>query len=122
MTVSITSIDPECTSMAAYDLPKHVLDAVEEVALFLLGFALGTWLELFLRQRQRKPFEQLPLLFRELRRCLHLHGREQIPLAAAVHVRHALAAQPQRGAGLGSRMHLHRLGAVERRHTDFAAQ
>src|SRR3989442_1654573 len=66
-------------------LTKHVFDTVEEIAL-VLRFVARPRLELLLRERFRQLFEQLALLFRELLRRLHLHGREQIAAARLARV------------------------------------
>src|SRR5262245_20792065 len=79
-------------------------------------------LELLLRQHLRQLIEQLPLFLGELLRCLHLDGGEEIAASTAVDVGHALAAQPQRRAGLRAFRYLHRLGAVERRNLNFPAK
>src|SRR5262249_39975628 len=82
-------------------LPEHVLDAVEEVALFLrIVLAARARLELFLRQRFGELLDDLALVARELLRRPHLHGGEQIAAAAAADVGHPLALEPQRRAGL----------------------
>src|SRR5262249_47461031 len=97
-----------------------VLDAIEEVALVLV-FALSR-LELFLRQRPGEILDQLALLPSQLPRRLHLHGREQVAAAASVDVGHSFAAQAQRGPGLRAFVDLHRLGSLERRHLNLAAE
>src|SRR5438270_616059 len=89
---SVSGSSTWSTSSAGHRLPKHVLDAIEQVAL-VRGFFARAWLELFFRQRFRELFEQLPLILRQLFRSLHLHRREQIAAAAAVDVRHSLAAE-----------------------------
>src|SRR5438552_1950807 len=108
-------------SIAGHVLPKHVLDAIEQVALvlFLVPFA---WFELFLRQRLGELLERLPLLLVQLLRGRHLDGGKQIAAATAVDVGHPLAAQPQRRPRLRAFGDFHLLRAVERRHVDFAAE
>src|SRR6266852_1675235 len=83
---------------------------------------MRTRLELFFRERPGELFDELSLIAGQLLRCLDLHGREQIASPASVDIRHALAFQPERGAGLRSLGDLHGFGPVERRHLDVAAK
>src|ERR1051326_527344 len=102
-------------------LSKHVLDAVEQIALVLVLVARAR-LELFFRQRLGKILEHAPLVLGQLLRRLHLHRREEIAAAAAVDVGHAFAAQTERRAGLRPLRNLDGFGVVERRHLDVAAE
>src|SRR5262245_55097732 len=73
------------TNLPIYQLPKHVLDPIEQIALFLFLVPRAR-LELLFREDVRQLLEQPALLLVQLLRRLHLHGREQVALAAAVHV------------------------------------
>src|SRR5437762_3702002 len=110
-------------SIAGHRLPKHVLHAIEEIALVLPAvLSAGARLELFFRQHFGELIEELPLFPRELLRGEHLHGREQIAASAAAHVGQPLAAQSKRRAGLRPLRNLDGLGRVERRHLNLAAE
>src|SRR2546430_16313948 len=114
MARSTSVADPGRTSRAGYDLPKHVLDAIEQVP-FVLRILARARFEFFLREDTRQLFEQVPLIFRQLLRREDLNRREQVSAPAAVDVGHAFALEPERRAGLRAVVHLHGLGAVERR-------
>ena len=74
--------------------------------------------ELLLRQRRGQLFEQVLLVLRELLRDRDARDDVEVAMAAAVHVRHALAAQLEARAGLRARRNVDVLAAVERRHLD----
>src|SRR5438552_13133138 len=101
------SEEPERTSSAGYafnlpiyqftnlpiyqftQLSEHILHSIEQIPFVLRVVASPrTRLEFFLRQHLRELLDQLSLLARQLFRCLHLNGREQVASSAAVDVRH----------------------------------
>ena len=79
-------------------------------------------LERLVRQRRRQLFEQLLLLLRQLLRRVDLDRDEQVAVAAAADVGHALAAHAERRAALRACRNRERLVAVERRDLDLAAE
>src|SRR5258705_137688 len=82
----------------------------------------GPRFEFYLGQRLRQLLQQMALILVQLLRRLYLDRREQVAAALAVDVRHALAAQPKRGAGLRAFGHLDAFLAVERRHENLSAE
>src|SRR6516225_1911747 len=108
-------------SSAGYALAKHVFDAIEEIP-FALFFAAPSRFELLFRQRVGQLFEQLALFFRHLLRRADLNRRKQIAAASAAHIRHALAAEPQRRSRLRPFGHFHHFRLLERRNLNFTAE
>ena len=80
-------------SSAGQALPKNIFDLLEKVLLVFFGVPRHR-LELFLRKRPAELLERGALFLVELLRRHRLHGKEEIPAASAVHIRHALAREP----------------------------
>src|SRR4029077_14969768 len=94
-----------------------------EIALLVrVVLAARARLELLGRQRGGELLDDPPLLPRQLLWRRPLPRREEIAAAAAVDVGHALALEAQRRAGLRAFGDPNRLGPVERRHHDVAAE
>src|SRR5687767_589603 len=85
-------------------LAKDVFDFAEDAA--VLVFFARRGLDLLIGQRGGELFEELLLVLRQLLGRDRLDGHQQIAVAAAGDVGHALAAQPERGAGLRALRHL----------------
>src|ERR1041385_5666346 len=109
------------SSRAGQDLPKDVLDAIEDAALIVR--LTRRRLEFFLRQGLVELLEHLALLFRQLLRRHDLHGDEQVATAAAGDdVGHAAAAKAEGRAALRALGNLERLLTLERWDGDVAAE
>src|SRR5688572_12698435 len=77
---------------------ENIFDLAEEAAVVFIFTCRRA--DLLFRQCGRQLLEQFLLFLRELLRRHGLNGDQQIAVAAARNVRHALAAQLERGAGL----------------------
>ena len=102
-------------------LSKHVLDAIEQVP-FVGSFGVGARLEFFLGQRVSELLEQMALFLGELLRCQPLHRREQIAVPASAELWESFATHAERRPRLTAFRNLQRLGTIERRHLDLAAE
>src|SRR5206468_652432 len=89
-------------------LPKDIFDALEERLLFAVGF----FVQLLLRQDAIQLFKYVLLFFGKLLRHGDARNHIQVAMSAAVHARHALAAQLEACPGLCARGHLHRLASI----------
>src|ERR1041385_8695373 len=109
------------SSRAGQDLPKDVLDAIEDAALIVR--LTRRRLEFFLRQGLVELLEHLALLFRQLLRRHDLDGDEQVATAAAGDdVGHAAPAEAEGRAALCPFGNLERLFTLEGRNGDVAAE
>src|SRR5687767_6223949 len=101
-------------------LPEDVFDLAEDAA--IIFFVTRRRLDFLFRQRRGELLQQFLLFLAEPLRRHDLDGDQQIAVAAAGYVGHALAAQLEGGAGLRAFGNLDRLVAVETRHLDLAAE
>src|SRR3954463_4396372 len=106
-------------SSAGYlTLAKNIFDPFEERLLVRIRLVV----QLFLGKRASEFLEQVLLFFGEFLRHGDACDDVQIASAAAVHVRHAFAAQFESGSGLRAGRYVQILTAIERRHLDMAAE
>src|SRR5687767_596781 len=108
------------SSVPLWPLPEDVFDLAEDAAIIFFGTRRRS--DLLFRQRDGELLQQFLLFLAEPLRRDRLDGDQQIAVAAAGYVGHALAAQFEGGAGLRAFGNLDRLVAVEARHLDLAAE
>src|SRR5215203_1699585 len=106
------------SSVGYLTLAKNIFDAFEER--FLVRVRLVV--QLFLGERAAEFLEQVFLFLGELLRHRDPGDDVQIASAAAVHVRHALAANPESSAWLSTGRHMQTFMAIERRYLDLTAE